>query len=70
MKYLQFTFAILFGLLLSASVSAQEVDRADSTGLDGDHFSLEGALELFKDSKSLEDFEKQLKEAGASAKLK
>ena len=34
--------------------------EADSTGFDGDNFSLEGALELFKDSKSLEDFEKKL----------
>ncbi len=34
--------------------------EADSTGFDGDHFSLEGALELFKESKSLEDFEKKL----------
>ena len=31
-----------------------------STGLPGDHFSLEGALELFKNSSSIEDFEKQL----------
>ena len=32
----------------------------DSTGLPGDHFSLEGALELFKNASSPEDFEKQL----------
>ncbi|NND33509.1 MAG: hypothetical protein HKN76_13035 [Saprospiraceae bacterium] len=32
----------------------------DETGLPGDHFSLEGALELFKSSDSPEDFEKKL----------
>ncbi len=30
----------------------------DSTGLLGDNFSLEGALEIFKNSDSPEDFEK------------
>ncbi len=38
----------------------QNVNTADSTGLPGDHFSLEGALDLFKSSNSLEDFEKKL----------
>lgn len=33
---------------------------SDSTGLPGDHFSLEGALDLFKTSASPEDFEKKL----------
>src|SRR6476619_7565877 len=32
----------------------------DSTGLPGDNFSLEGALELFKKSESPEAFEKML----------
>lgn len=32
----------------------------DSTGLPGDHFSLEAALDLFKNSESPEDFEKKL----------
>jgi hypothetical protein len=32
----------------------------DSTGLPGDHFSLEGAVELFKQAESPEDFEKRL----------
>jgi hypothetical protein len=32
----------------------------DSTGLPGDHFSLQGALDLFKKAQSMEDFEKML----------
>jgi hypothetical protein len=32
----------------------------DSTGLPGDNFSLQGALEMFKQSKTPEDFEKKL----------
>jgi hypothetical protein len=41
-------------------LSGQET--IDSLGLPGDHFSLEGALELFKNSNSLEEFEKKLNE--------
>lgn len=47
-------------LLLPFAVTAQDVDPADSTGLPGDHFSLEGALELFKKAESPEAFEKLL----------
>jgi len=50
-------YAILF---CSFSLTAQDVDLADSTGLPGDHFSLEGALELFKKAESPEAFEKLL----------
>ena len=32
----------------------------EPTGFPGDHFSLEGALNLFEKAKSPEDFEKQL----------
>ena len=39
---------------------AQDIDPADSTGLPGDHFSLEGAVELFKKAESPEAFEKLL----------
>jgi hypothetical protein len=45
--------------LAPITLHAQEVDT-DSTGLDGDQFSLEGALAFFKKSESLEDFEKML----------
>lgn len=45
---------------LSTVVTARDTVEPDSTGLPGDHFSLEGALELFKTSSSPEDFEKRL----------
>ncbi len=38
----------------------EEINFADSTGMPGDNFSLQAALETFKDAKSLEDFEKKL----------
>ncbi len=47
-------------LLFSANLSAQEDISEEPTGLPGDNFSLEGALELFRNSASPEDFEKQL----------
>ncbi len=48
-------------LLLSAPhLRAQDVAVPDSTGLPGDNFSLQGALELFKNSPDLESFEKAL----------
>lgn len=49
-------------LLLGAfPLFAQSDDmESDSTGLPGDHFSLEAAIELFKKSSSPEDFEKRL----------
>ncbi|MFN0036339.1 MAG: hypothetical protein ACKVUS_14840 [Saprospiraceae bacterium] len=46
--------------LFSPPLSAQSETEADSTGLPGDHFSLEAAIELFKKSDSPEDFEKRL----------
>jgi len=52
----------LFVTLLSSPLLAQ--DDADSTGLSGDHFSLEAAVELFKKSESPEDFEKRLNADG------
>ena len=49
-------------MLLSISMFSQTNEEiiADSTGLPGDHFSLQGALEMFRKSSSLEDFEKKL----------
>jgi hypothetical protein len=38
----------------------QQINLADSTGLPGDNFSLQGALAMFKESKSLDDFEKRI----------
>ncbi|MGB4850491.1 MAG: hypothetical protein WBP41_21365, partial [Saprospiraceae bacterium] len=50
-------------LLLTFSVPiaySQNQAGQDSTGLPGDNFSLQGALYLFQNSTSPEDFEKQL----------
>ena len=54
-------WAALAASLLAAPLQAQQND-VDSTGLSGDHFSLEAALDLFKQASSLEDFEKKLNE--------
>ncbi len=53
-------WVMLAATLPALSVQAQKPNDVDSTGLSGDHFSLEAALDLFKQSSSLEDFEKQL----------
>jgi hypothetical protein len=45
---------------LSGVTFAGGLVQGDSTGLPGDHFSLEGALELFKKSSSPEEFEKMI----------
>jgi hypothetical protein len=45
-------------LLLVPCLSAQQDADADSTGLPGDNFSLEGALEMFRKAGSPEEFEK------------
>lgn len=64
MKFLlQPTLVFAAVLLLAATtpLQAQEMTEAiDSTGLPGDHFSLQGALELFKKAQSPEEFEKLL----------
>ncbi|MCF6402815.1 hypothetical protein L3C95_10305 [Chitinophaga filiformis] len=51
-------FIVCVGMTLTAS--AQEQAEQDSTGLPGDNFSLQGALDLFKQSASPEQFEKLL----------
>lgn len=47
-------------ILLLQSYHLKAETLADSTGLPGDHFSLEGALELFKEAASPEEFEQLL----------
>jgi hypothetical protein len=47
----------LCSILAVATVQAQTIEQ-DSTGLPGDNFSLEGALEMFKKAGSPEEFEK------------
>lgn len=46
-------------MISSVSLSAQQ----DSTGMPGDNFSLQGALEMFKQASSPEDFEKRINSA-------
>lgn len=55
----------LFSLLIALMsgmihLNAQSQPGVDSTGLPGDNFSLQGALHLFKNAASPEDFEQQL----------
>lgn len=57
---MQIIFTLAFTLFSSFLLNAQSA--IEPTGYDGDHFSLEGALDLFKNSSSLEDFEKKLNE--------
>ena len=63
---MKFQVRFLLPLTLAAALAfplhAQDESEADSTGLAGDNFSLEAALDLFKQSSSLEDFEKRLNE--------
>ncbi|MBO9203521.1 MULTISPECIES: hypothetical protein [Niastella] len=47
-------------LLASGTLKAQTHHNSDSTGLPGDNFSLQGALDLFKKAGSPEEFEKLL----------
>jgi hypothetical protein len=47
-------------LLTTSTLKVQAQDLSDSTGLPGDNFSLQGALDLFKKAGSPEEFEKLL----------
>ena len=49
-----------FVCMLLAANNLFAEQRPDSTGLPGDNFSLQGALQMFKESKSLDEFEKKL----------
>lgn len=56
-------FALIFSISMLSSCGGEksgELSLADSTGLPGDNFSLYGALEMFKNAKNAEDFEKNL----------
>ncbi|MEW6510788.1 MAG: hypothetical protein AB1428_07505 [Bacteroidota bacterium] len=48
----------ILSLVASSESVAQASTQSDSTGLPGDNFSLQGALEMFKRAASPEDFEK------------
>lgn len=51
---------IVIGLCAGMQAKAQDSETVNSLGLPGDDFDLYGALDLFKTSSSLEDFEKRL----------
>ena len=56
MKKLIFSL-LLTAFLINISTAQRGVER---TGFDGDNFSLEGALEIFKQSNTIRDFERNL----------
>jgi len=54
------SYLILLLLLASLSSYSQNQSGEDSTGLPGDNFSLQGALQMFQQANSIEEFEKLL----------
>jgi hypothetical protein len=54
------TILLLSAITLTGFQATAYTESSDSTGLPGDHFSLEGALEVFKNSASIEAFEEAL----------
>ena len=58
-KFCTLSFSFLLSILFPLHIFATAI-TADSTGLPGDHFSLEGAIDLFKQAASPEDFEELL----------
>lgn len=51
-------------LLIGATTGMMAQNDDEATGLPGDHFSLEGALEMFKKAASPEEFEKMINTEG------
>lgn len=51
---------VMFAFVAITQMYAQSPSGPDSTGLPGDNFSLQGALEMFKKASSPEEFEKLL----------
>lgn len=70
MKICIYFLCLIFPTFTIAKIQAQdnrpsaESQHADSTGLPGDNFSLEGALAMFKQAGSPEDFEKLINTEG------
>jgi hypothetical protein len=60
MKIMRFFSIVFFTLILGISLKAQQEPGIDSTGLPGDNFSLQGALQMFQKAGSPEEFEKLL----------
>ncbi len=57
---------VLFFVLLFSQMNLNASSKVDSTGMLGDNFSLEGALEMFKQSNTLEDFEKKINDPNSN----
>ena len=65
MKTTKYFLSLLFSaVLLVTTASAQNNPGEDSTGLPGDNFDLQGALQLFQNAASPEDFEKAINTEG------
>lgn len=57
---------LIIGLMVAWTTASMAIP-ADSTGLPGDHFSLEAALSAFKESKTLEEFERRINDRSSAA---
>lgn len=65
MKKIKYIFSLVIGSLLMITIAkAQSQTAVDSTGLPGDNFSLQGALQMFQNAASIEDFEKAINSEG------
>jgi hypothetical protein len=65
MKKIKYLFCLaVVSLLTIISAQAQNQSGVDSTGLPGDNFSLQGALQLFQDAASPEAFEEAINKEG------
>lgn len=56
--------ALSFSCIMMGTATAQNQPGVDSTGLPGDDFSLQGALQMFQDATTIEDFEKAINTEG------
>ncbi|MBL7746509.1 MAG: hypothetical protein JNM19_03730 [Chitinophagaceae bacterium] len=65
MKTIKYLFSLAVGAaLLTISAQAQNQSGVDSTGLPGDNFSLQGALQMFQNAASPEAFEQAINTEG------
>lgn len=64
MKKIYMLFNLLIGSAIFLGVHAQNESGTDSTGLPGDNFSLQGALQMFQNASSPEEFEKMINTEG------
>ncbi|MFI5133633.1 MAG: hypothetical protein ACHQEB_04815 [Chitinophagales bacterium] len=60
-----YSVCLLIGsMIIVTSLQAQKSSADDSTGLPGDNFSLQGALQMFQNASSIEEFEKLINTQG------